>query len=120
MSLQDTRQKLRDELEAPESLRAFGTGWISGVAGLVLGLAAAFPAFAAERPNVIVILFDDMGFSHLGCYGSTIDTPNIDRLAARGVRLTNAYAASNKQNFFGVHNVGSADAVWPLNNDTSS
>ncbi|NBN95708.1 MAG: sterol desaturase family protein, partial [Verrucomicrobia bacterium] len=38
MSLQDTRQKLRDELEAPASLRAFGTGWISGVAGLALGL----------------------------------------------------------------------------------
>ncbi len=40
-------------------------------------------------PNVIVILFDDMGFSHLGCYGSTIDTPNIDRLAGQGLRFTN-------------------------------
>ena len=38
MSLQDTRQKLRNELEAPAPLRAFGTGWISGVAGLALGL----------------------------------------------------------------------------------
>ena len=42
-----------------------------------------------EAPNVIVILFDDMGFSHLGCFGSDIDTPNIDRLAAEGVRFTN-------------------------------
>ena len=42
-----------------------------------------------EAPNVIVILFDDMGFSHLGCFGSTIDTPNIDRLAAEGLRFTN-------------------------------
>ncbi|MBU3688103.1 MAG: sulfatase [Acidimicrobiales bacterium mtb01] len=40
-------------------------------------------------PNVIVILFDDLGFSHLGCYGSTIDTPNIDRLADEGLRFTN-------------------------------
>ena len=40
-------------------------------------------------PNVIVVLFDDMGFSHLGCYGSTIDTPNIDRLASGGLRFTN-------------------------------
>ena len=40
-------------------------------------------------PNVVVILLDDLGFSHLGCYGSTIDTPNIDRLAAGGLRYTN-------------------------------
>ena len=42
-----------------------------------------------QSPNVIVILFDDMGFSHLGCFGSTIDTPHIDRLAASGLRFTN-------------------------------
>jgi len=42
-----------------------------------------------KAPNVIVMLFDDMGFSHLGCYGSTIDTPNIDALAAQGLRYTN-------------------------------
>ncbi|MCP4222097.1 MAG: sulfatase-like hydrolase/transferase, partial [Actinomycetia bacterium] len=34
------------------------------------------------KPNVVLILFDDTGFSHFGCYGSTIDTPNIDRLAS--------------------------------------
>ena len=43
----------------------------------------------AGSPNVIVILFDDLGFSHLGCYGSSIDTPNIDRLADEGLRFTN-------------------------------
>ena len=42
-----------------------------------------------DRPNVVVILFDDLGFSHFGCYGSTIATPNIDRLAAGGLRFTN-------------------------------
>ncbi len=42
-----------------------------------------------SAPNVIVILFDDLGFSHLGCYGSTIDTPNIDLLADQGLRYTN-------------------------------
>ena len=42
-----------------------------------------------SAPNVIVILFDDLGFSHLGCYGSTIDTPNIDLLAEQGLRYTN-------------------------------
>jgi arylsulfatase A-like enzyme len=40
-------------------------------------------------PNVIVILIDDLGFSHFGCFGSTIETPNIDRLAAGGLRYTN-------------------------------
>ena len=41
------------------------------------------------RPNVLIILFDDMGFAHLGCYGSTIDTPNINRLADEGLRYSN-------------------------------
>jgi len=40
-------------------------------------------------PNVLVILFDDTGFAHFGCYGSTIATPNVDRLATAGLRYTN-------------------------------
>jgi arylsulfatase A-like enzyme len=52
-------------------------------------------ARAADRPNVVLILADDLGARDLGCFGSTYhQTPNIDRLAARGVRLTSAYAAS--------------------------
>ena len=42
-----------------------------------------------SAPNVVVILLDDLGFAHLGCYGSTIETPNVDRLAAGGLRYTN-------------------------------
>lgn len=42
-------------------------------------------------PNVVVILADDLGFSDLGCYGSEIDTPNLDRLAANGLRYTSFY-----------------------------
>lgn len=45
-------------------------------------------------PNVIVVLADDMGWGDLGCYGSAIPTPNIDRLAAEGVRLTDCHSAS--------------------------
>ncbi len=46
------------------------------------------------QPNIILILIDDMGWRDLGCYGSTFyETPNIDRLAAQGVRFTDAYAA---------------------------
>ncbi len=45
-------------------------------------------------PNVVVILFDDTGFSHFGCYGSSIETPNIDRLAAGGLRYTNFHTTA--------------------------
>ncbi len=42
----------------------------------------------APRPNIVLILVDDMGWSDLGCYGSEIETPNLDRLAREGLRLT--------------------------------
>ena len=42
-------------------------------------------------PNVVIILFDDLGFSHFGCFGSTIETPNIDALARNGLRFTQFY-----------------------------
>ncbi|MHB8899781.1 MAG: arylsulfatase [Thermoguttaceae bacterium] len=45
----------------------------------------------APRPNFLVILADDLGFSDLGCYGSEIATPNLDRLAAHGLRFTQFY-----------------------------
>ncbi|MEX2310199.1 MAG: arylsulfatase [Pirellulales bacterium] len=44
-----------------------------------------------ERPNVLVILADDLGFSDLGCYGGEIETPNLDSLAAGGLRYTQFY-----------------------------
>ena len=49
---------------------------------------------AATPPNIIVIMADDMGFSDIGCYGSEIATPNLDRLARRGVRFTQFYNAA--------------------------
>ena len=61
---------------------------------LVAAVAGAFPAGAApppRPPNVIVILADDLGFSDLGCYGSEIDTPHLDALAAGGLRFTQGY-----------------------------
>lgn len=50
-------------------------------------------SFAAERPNIIVILADDMGYSDIGCFGSEIETPSIDQLASQGVVLTQYYNA---------------------------
>src|SRR5580693_6365719 len=52
------------------------------------------PAFAAEKPNVVIILIDDLGQRDLGCYGSTFyKTPNIDKMAKEGIRLTDFYDA---------------------------
>lgn len=48
-----------------------------------------FPA--ASRPNIVVILSDDVGYSDLGCYGGEIETPNLDALAEGGVRFTQFY-----------------------------
>ena len=48
----------------------------------------------SSAPNVVVIVLDDTGFSHLGCFGSDIDTPNIDRLAAGGLRYTNFHTTA--------------------------
>jgi arylsulfatase len=57
---------------------------------ILLVLACSLAA-AAERPNLIVILVDDMGFSDIGCYGSEIPTPHLDALAAGGLRFTQFY-----------------------------
>ena len=47
------------------------------------------PHAGEDSPNVVIILLDDTGFAQFGCYGSDIDTPNVDRLAANGVQFTN-------------------------------
>jgi arylsulfatase len=57
--------------------------------------AAAVPLGAApqKKPNIVLILFDDLGYGDLGCYGSSIRTPNIDKLATDGIRFTNLDSA---------------------------
>jgi arylsulfatase A-like enzyme len=65
-----------------------------GAALTAAALAAPVVALAADaprRPNIVVILGDDLGFSDLGSYGSEIRTPNLDALAKNGVRFTNFY-----------------------------
>jgi arylsulfatase len=60
---------------------------ILAMGGGTFALAATHP----QKPNIVVILVDDMGFSDIGCYGGEIPTPNIDALAAGGVRFTQFY-----------------------------
>lgn len=57
-------------------------------------LSAPLLGASSSRPNVIVILADDLGYGDLGCYGSGIATPNIDRMAAEGIRFTQFNSAS--------------------------
>ncbi|QDT11519.1 sulfatase-like hydrolase/transferase [Planctomycetes bacterium K23_9] len=91
----------------PMRLKYFGTNvtqqdiWTSAISFILLatmmqqtGSAAQPGASAAEtnsRPNVLLILADDLGYSDLGCYGSEIATPHLDAVAAKGLRFTQFY-----------------------------
>ena len=76
--------RLVERLMSRKNLLALA-GWI--VALTVCQVMAAAP----DRPNIIVVMADDMGFSDLGCYGGEIRTPTIDRLASEGVRFSQFY-----------------------------
>ncbi len=64
---------------------------------IFIGLFLSFQAYSQtknERPNIIVILSDDMGYSDIGCYGGEAETPNLDKLASEGVRFSQYYNAA--------------------------
>lgn len=69
-----------------------------GTAALVLpgcvGISGLSGKMPKDRPNIVLIMADDMGFSDLGCYGGEIGTPNLDRLAENGLRFTQFYNAA--------------------------
>jgi len=79
--------------------RQFLTRAVSGMLAFAgaeaLGSLLMPRAFAqTQKPNIVFILVDDMGWADLGCYGNAFhETPNVDRLAGEGMRFTNAYAA---------------------------
>ncbi|QDU89703.1 Arylsulfatase [Pirellulimonas nuda] len=68
---------------------AVDVSWFLALTICCANQAGAAPA--APRPNVLLIVADDLGYSDLGCYGGEIDTPHIDRLAAQGLRFTDYY-----------------------------
>ncbi|MFO7975426.1 MAG: arylsulfatase [Candidatus Hydrogenedentota bacterium] len=74
-----------------EFMRVMGSGLAAAALSTNATAAARKPT---KRPNFLIILADDMGFSDLGCYGSEIATPNLDGLAHDGVRFTQFYSAA--------------------------
>ena len=75
-------------------VRIFGSVALA-LAVFGIGVAAAPATESPRQPNIVFILADDLGYGDLGCYGQArIRTPNLDRLAAEGVRFTQCYAGS--------------------------
>jgi arylsulfatase len=58
---------------------------------MAAAIIALSSAEAADKPNIVLILADDLGWSDLGCYGGEIQTPNLDQLAREGIRFTQFY-----------------------------
>ncbi len=85
-------------------------------------LAFSWFAYSADKPNILLIVADDLGWSDLGCYGGEIQTPNIDALAANGLRFTQFYNSarccpSRASLLTGLHphQAGVPDMQGPLN-----
>ncbi len=69
--------------------------WLLVFAILTIAIPLLADSAAAEKPNIIFIMADDLGYGDLGCYGQkVIQTPNLDRMAAEGIRFTDCYAGS--------------------------
>ena len=58
---------------------------------LVVGITLLVSNVQADRPNVMIIMADDLGYSDVGCYGGEIHTPHLDQLAENGLRFTQFY-----------------------------
>ena len=83
------------------------------------------PRVSNDRPNVVVILFDDLGFADFGCYGSEIRTPHIDSLAAAGLRYNNFHTTTlcspsraclltgRNHHSVGMRMLSNVDSGWP-------
>ncbi len=70
--------------------------WFLKMFGILLFISVQQAAVAADRPNVIFILVDDMGYGDIGPFGATdLETPHLDRLAREGVKLTDSYSAGS-------------------------
>jgi arylsulfatase A len=82
--------------DPPAMNHLIGNRSLCWLAMVIAMLAWSVTRTRAENPNVIVILADDLGYGDVSCYGATaLQTPNIDRLAAQGLRFTNGYCSAS-------------------------
>ena len=65
-----------------------------GLTVIALAYVSACSLLQAARPNIVLVMADDMGYTDIGCYGSEINTPQLDKLASNGVRFTQFYNTS--------------------------
>lgn len=79
---------LSRELRA--AVRGVALGWIAICTPIEVVCAATTP----QRPNIVLIVADDLGYGELGCYGGDLPTPHLDRMAKSGVRFTNGYVTA--------------------------
>jgi len=85
------------KLANPVARRRLEAGGLPAAAGLpllvILAAGLALPAHAADRPNIVIFVADDLGYADPGYRGSGIETPSIDALAAEGMDLRRFYVA---------------------------
>ncbi len=74
------------------ALRSFPKNWLLALAALVF---LSFPQAQAKRPNMVVMLADDWGFSDVGLFGGEIQTPNLNQLAQNGMRFSNFHVSAS-------------------------
>lgn len=82
-------QSMTVDSRRPDSL------WLCAATFLLVLLTLSQPVAAQTRPNILLIVADDVGYADFGAFGGEIETPNIDALAAEGVRFANFHAASS-------------------------
>ena len=84
---------MRDRCVAWQTLPMHSNATVASlaVATLAAALAGCSPSDSAPRPDIVLVMADDMGFSDLGSYGGEIETPHLDRLAANGLRFSHFY-----------------------------
>ncbi|MHC4724223.1 MAG: sulfatase-like hydrolase/transferase [Planctomycetota bacterium] len=84
--------KINTSFSRREFLKVIGMGAVSlGVPGCKSILNSSKNKNPSARPNIILIMADDMGYSDIGCYGGEVETPNIDSLADHGIQFTQFY-----------------------------
>ena len=88
---------MNDKCNRRQFLKAAGAGALALAARSLCGIDRAGAAEASRtKPNVVIIFTDDQGYRDVGCFGSpNITTPNLDRMAAEGMRFTDFYSAAS-------------------------